>query len=98
MPPEDDKLIIRPEPEQKGPTVQITNCTACKFFQMIQAKPLSGGCHRIPPTPAMVGMRAHPLDPRQQEPVAMSFWPSVGPHDWCGEFVPATKRAGETQN
>lgn len=89
-------LIVPPgtndEPEVVENSFSKINCTRCLYFRLLQKNPTTtGSCHRIPPVPSVVGMQPHPLDPRQQQPVAMSFWPSVGKTDWCGEFTPKKK-------
>jgi hypothetical protein len=54
------------------------SCGQCHYFQGLDAA--SGACHRFPP------VFAGDSSPRETH-----HWrfPSVSPHAWCGEFLPA---------
>lgn len=100
------RLIIPPdaeiEPKDEEPAqipVSRINCTKCLFFRELAKHPTpQGSCHRIPPVPQIVGQRPHPLGGKYgTQPVAMSFWPSVGIQDWCGEFQQQLKKPEDRQ-
>lgn len=57
-------------------------CISCEYYhQSMKNHPDKGGtCHRYPPTPHIVG--ADGLG----RPLALGFWPVVGPKDTCGEW------------
>ena len=53
-------------------------CEHCRYFKPADA--MNGSCHRFPP------VFAGDASPREAH-----HWrfPLVGPHAWCGEFLPA---------
>lgn len=45
-------------------------------------------CRRYPPAVLFMGVQAHPLDPKQQQPVVFSSFPIVQDGWTCGEHDP----------
>ncbi len=54
--------------------MKMNTCESCKFFELNAA--MSGLCRLFPPVPFPIG----------PEKVA-SYWPSVQPQHWCGQWA-----------
>ena len=57
------------------------SCGNCVFYMVATRV-----CRRLPPHPIMVGVKQG-LAGIQPEPVVMSYFPSMMPTGWCGEYT-----------
>lgn len=73
------------------------SCASCVFYM---ASPKA--CRRYPPTPLMVGVKQGIASLSQQEPLIASYFPTILPTGWCGEYIAAeadwTAGCNETEN
>jgi hypothetical protein len=56
------------------------DCTSCQHFEPANAAQRQNGgvCHRMPPTPIMVGFVGG-------RPQVLNYFPLIGKGDWCSE-------------
>lgn len=66
------------------------SCQTCRYWAVSPHSSNGvqhGECHRMPPTPILVGMRQPTLATSQPpSPVAAGFRTPVKATDWCGEW------------
>lgn len=55
----------------------LVACSTCNRYRAVT--PQGGACHAHPPVPHVVGID------KMGRPISLSFWPQVGPKDYCYE-------------
>lgn len=74
------------DPTPKAP-VQI--CGNCHYFRLkLLGTEAEGKCHRYPPTVSVVDLRG----------VTVTYWPGPKQNEYCGEWKPRLRIAGESTN
>lgn len=66
-------------------------CSNCQFYM---ASPKV--CRRYPPKAMMIGVKKGIASLTGDEPMIMSYFPTMMPNGWCGEYQPEDKP--ETEN
>lgn len=61
-------------------------CRSCIFYQSQSKSGNRGVCKLNPPTPILMGIAPHPLNPKKVEANFQQILPTMEGQDWCGQW------------